>query len=108
MLQQIVALIIIVFFLARLFWQKKKNLIGYNEFYFWLVFWGLSALAVVFLKYIDIAVAKLGFSGSGIEILLYIAVIALFYFIFKLRMKLEKIERDMTKVVREISIINKK
>lgn len=108
MLQQVIALIVIVFFLARLFWQKRKNAIGYNEFYFWLVFWGASALAVVFLKYIDRAVAKLGFSGSGIEILLYIAVITLFYFIFRLRMRLEKVERDMTEIVREISINNKK
>lgn len=108
MLQQVIALIVIVFFLGRLFWQKRKNAIGYNEFYFWLVFWILSATAVVFLKYIDKAVAKLGFSGSGIEILLYIAVITLFYFIFRLRMRLEKIERDMTKIVREVSINNKK
>lgn len=108
MLQQIIALIVIVFFLARLFWQKKNNAIGYNEFYFWLVFWIFSALAMIFLKYIDKAVARLGFSGSGIEIMLYIAVITLFYFIFRLRMKLEKIERDMTEIVRAVSINNKK
>jgi len=108
MLQQVIALIVIAFFLSRLFWQKRKNAIGYNEFYFWLIFWSASAFAVVFLKYIDRAVAKLGFSGSGIEILLYVAVIALFYFIFRLRMKLEKIERGMTEIVRQISIKNKK
>ena len=53
-------------------------------------------------------VANLGFSGSGIDILLYIGIVVLIYFIFKLRIRLEKIEREITKIVREISLNNKK
>lgn len=104
MLQQTLALIIIAFFLSRLFWQKQKKQIGANEFIFWLIFWFLAAGAIIALKYIDKFVADLGFSGSGIDILLYIAVIILFYFVFRLRLKLEKIEKDITKIVREIAI----
>lgn len=108
MLQQILALIIIAFFLARLFWQKQKKQIGAGEFIFWLIFWLLVALAIIFLKWIDRLVADLGFSGSGIEVMLYIAVAILFYFIFRLRLRLEKIEKNITKIVREISLFNKK
>lgn len=104
MLQQIIALIIIAFFLARLFWQKKKNKLSANEFIFWLVFWSLAAMAIIFLKWIDRLVADLGFSGSGIEVLFYLGVVILFYFIFRLRIKLERIERDITRIVREISL----
>ncbi len=107
MLQQIIALIIIAFFASRLFWQKRKKRIGANEFIFWLVFWGLAALAVIFLKRIDAVVAELGFSGSGIEVLLYAGVVVLFYFIFRLRLRLEKIERDITKIVRELAVKDK-
>jgi hypothetical protein len=53
-------------------------------------------------------VASLGFSSSGIDILLYIGVISLFYFIFKLRLKLEKMENNITKLVRQEAIRNKK
>jgi len=104
MLQQIIALIIIAFFLARLFWQKQKKQINANEFIFWLVFWLLAAAAIVFLKLIDKLVSSLGFSGSGIDILFYIAIIILFYLIFKLRLRLVKIEKDITKLVRNIAI----
>lgn len=107
MLQQIIALIIIAFFAFRLLWQKRKKQIGANEFVFWLIFWILAALAVIFLKWIDALVAELGFSGSGIEVLLYAGVVVLFYFIFRLRLRLEKIERDITKIVRIIAVKNK-
>lgn len=107
MLQQIIALIIIAFFLARLYWQKQKNYIGANEFLFWLVFWLLAAALIIALKFIDRLVAGLGFSGSGIEVLLYLSVAVLFYFVFRLRLKLEKIEKDITKIVQNIALKGK-
>lgn len=107
MLQQTVALIIIVFFIARLYWQKKKNHIGVNEFLFWLVFWLLAAGLIVSLKLIDHLVAGLGFTGSGIEVLLYLSVAMLFYFVFRLRLKFEKIEKDITKIVKDIALKDK-
>ena len=103
MLQQVLALIIIIFFISRLFWQKKKGLLGINEFMFWLIFWVIAALAIVFIKWIDELVAGLGFTGSGIEVLLYLGVVILFYFIFRLRLRLEKIERNITEIVRSIA-----
>ncbi len=108
MFQQVIALIIIAFFLARLFWQKQKKQISANEFIFWLIFWLLAAGAVILLKWIDRAVASLGFTGTGIEVLLYLGIALLFYLVFKLRLRLEKIERDITKIIRAISIYDKK
>ncbi len=104
MFQQIIALIVIAFFLSRLFWQKQKKQISVNELVFWLIFWLLAATAIITLKWIDKLVANLGFSGSGIDILFYISVIILFYLIFKLRLRLVKIEKDITKLVRNIAI----
>jgi hypothetical protein len=104
MFQQLIALIIILFFLSRLFIQKRKKQIGANEFAFWLVFWLLAAGAIIFLKRIDALVAELGFSGTGIEVLFYAGVIILFYLIFRLRLRLERMERDITKIVRNLAI----
>ncbi len=107
MLQQIIALIIIAFFLARLFWQKQKNQLSANEFLFWLIFWLLAGLLIVGLKFIDRLVAELGFSGSGIQVLFYLSVAALFYLIFRVRLKMEKLERDITKLVKHIALKDK-
>lgn len=108
MLQQTIALIIIASILARLYWQKQKNYIGMNEFLFWLIFWILAAVLIISLKFLDKLVAGLGFSGSGIEVLLYLSAAVLFYFVFRLRLKLEKIEKDITKIVQNIALKDKK
>ena len=104
MFQQIFALLIIVFFLTRVFNQKQKKRISKNEFIFWLLFWIGAAVAIVFIKYLDKLVAYMGFSGSGINFLVYIAVLILFYFVFKMRLTLVKMEKNITDLTREISL----
>ncbi len=104
MFQQIFALLIIVFFVTRIIRQKQKNQITKNETILWLVFWSLAALAVIFIKTIDSIVAAMGFSGSGINFLIYIAVMILFYLIFKLRLKIVKLEKNITDITREIAL----
>ncbi len=104
MLQQIIAIFIIFFFVFRLIAQKKKNLISRNEFSLWLAFWSLAAGAIIFIKQIDRLVASLGFSGSGINFLIYISVLALFYLIFRLRLDLAKMDRNLTDIVRQITL----
>lgn len=104
MLQQIIAIIIIAFFLSRLIWQKKKKEIQAGEFIFWLFFWIFTGLAIALLKWIDRFVAFLGFTGSGIEVLIYIAVAILFYFIFRMRLRLEKMEKEITRLVSYLAI----
>ncbi|MBU0636700.1 MAG: DUF2304 family protein [Patescibacteria group bacterium] len=104
MIQQILALIIIAFFVARLFWQKQKKQIAIVEFVFWLFFWIFAGIAIIFLKWLDKIVAGFGFTASGIDSLLYLSIAVLFYLIFRLRLKLSKIERDITKIVRYIAL----
>jgi len=108
MFQRILALIIVLFFLSRLFWQKRKKQIGANEFIFWLIFWCLVGVLIFNLKQIDRIVAFLGFSASGIDILLYLGIAVLFYFIFRLRLRLEKMEKDITTIVRNMALKDKK
>lgn len=107
MLQQFLAIIIIAFIIFRLVEQKKKNNIGSNEFILWMFFWFSSVFVIIFIKQVDSLVAKLGFSSSGIEVLLYLSVVVLIYLVFRLRIRLERQEREITKIVREISLKDK-
>jgi hypothetical protein len=45
----------------------------------------------------------LGFYSSGINFLLYLAIIILFYLIFRLRLQILKMDRDISRLVEKIA-----
>lgn len=96
MWQQILALIAIIFFLLRLFRQKKRQEITGQEFLLWFIFWLLSAAAIIFIKQIDLLVKSLGFSGTAINFLVYLVVLALIYQVFHLRLVIAKMEKNLS------------
>ena len=108
MIQEIIALVIILAFLGRLGWQFYHDQIPKSQFLFSLIFWFISGLLIIFIHSIDQLAVRLGFSSSGIELLLYIAVALIFYWIFRLRLKLQKIDRQITKLTRSIALTNAK
>lgn len=108
MFQQLLALIFVIFFLFRLIWQKRKKQIERNEFIFWFIFWIIAGFAIIFIKKIDTFVANLGFSSSGINVLFYVGVVFLFYLVFRIRIRQERIERNITTIVREMALREKK
>lgn len=103
-IQRLIAFTAVGLMLARLLWQRKSGQVNLNEFMFWLLFWLLAGASIVFIKQIDNLVRRVGFGSTGINVLVYVSIVALFYFIFKLRIQLAKIEGEITKIVREISI----
>lgn len=98
MIQMLVAATVILFFLAKLYWQKRKGAVSLGEFIFWLIFWLVTLVLVLFLKQLDRLVASLGFSVPAVQVAAYLAIAVLFYFIFRVRLKLEKIEENLTKI----------
>ncbi len=105
MIQQLIALVLIAIFIWRLSEQNRSKKIGRNEFIFWLTFWLLAATAVIFIRQIDGFVTALGFS-SGINLLLYLTVMFLFYLVLKLRLSLAKLDANLTEIARTIALKN--
>ena len=103
-LQKVLATIIILLFVIQLFKQKNKKHINGAEFYLWLFFWIMAEAIIIFLPQLDALVKALGFSGEGIQVLLYLAVAILFYLIFNLRLKLWQMDRNLTKITEHLAL----
>ncbi len=104
MLQQILALIVIVFFLLRLFKQKNHKQINGSEFFLWLIFWLLALGAIVFIKQIDTLVAWLGFSGTAINVLVYLMMLALIYQVFSMRLSIAKMNKNISELNQALTL----
>lgn len=107
MTQQIIALLIIFYFIYQQTSLYKKQALSKNEYYFWLAFWLVASGMILAIHYIDALVLSLGFSASGISVLTELAVAILFYFIFRLRLRIAKLEKDITIIVEKIALEKK-
>ncbi len=103
MIIKLVITVFIIFVVSRISLRFKKNDITLREFLIWLLFWVLVAAAAWVPKRTDAIAQFLGVE-RGADLLVYVSIIVLFFIVFKLLTKIEKIDRDVTKIVREIAL----
>jgi len=100
---QYIATGIIVIILIQLLIQVLKDRTQLFKLLFWGIFWGI---ALIFIWLPTNTIDKLGqlFGvGRGIDVLVYLSIIFLFYYIFKQNEKINKLEKEVTRIVREIA-----
>ena len=104
---QIMASIFSLFALSRVILRAKDKKITNNELIFWLGIWISFIVIVLFPDIMSYIAIKLGIS-RGTDVILYGSVGVLFYLIFRLYVKIEETEREITTLVREKALEKKK
>jgi small membrane protein len=103
---QIIVDLFCLYAALRVVQKIKTRAISSRWGFFWLVFW-LGVGAVISLPWTtSLLAARLGVT-RGVDLVVYVSVIALFYLIFRLTLKIERLERNITKLVREIALKNR-
>lgn len=100
MLIQIILIAIIALIAIRLVAKYKSKELPLKNFLGWLAFWLTAVIAVIWPDLTARAANYVGI-GRGADLVVYLALIFLFYFIFRLLLRIEKMEKNLTKVVRE-------
>ena len=100
MIIKAIIILFILFVLWRTWLRFKVNDITNRELIIWLFFWFLVIIATLIPQKTDIIAQWLGV-GRGADLLVYISIIVLFFIAFRIIVKLEKIDRDITKLVRK-------
>ena len=100
---QIAALVVAVIHIARILslWKSKK--VPGKTAVFWFLIW-FAVLFIVFATPAIDALSKPIGVGRGIDLVVYISILILFYIIFQLNMKVDKLEREITRLVRESAL----
>ncbi len=102
--------IIIIIFVLLIFWQTflkfKKKEINILELLIWSIIWS-AIVFVVINPNIANFIANLVGVGRGADLVIYISIITIFYLLFRIIVKIERIERDITKIIRKIALDDK-
>jgi len=99
---RIVAVVFGIFALSRAFLRFRGKEIGISEFFFWSVTWLLLLLLAVFPQYTPIVSKQLGIE-RGVDVFVYGGVMLLFYLVFRIYVRLEKMDQGITRLVQEIA-----
>lgn len=106
MIIKFIIIIFVVVVLWRTFWRFKKNDITIQELILWSILWLVVAGATLVPRETDTIAQFVGVE-RGADLLVYLSILVLFFAVFKIIVKLEKIDRDITKIVRGVAV-NKK
>ncbi len=104
---QIILAVFVLFALSRAYLRYSEKKIKVAEFVFWIVIWGSAMVAALSPKTVSFFSNSIGI-GRPADLILYVAVILLFYLTFRSYVMIDEMEQKMTKVVREIAIDRQK
>ena len=80
--------------------KRKDGLLGPKGAIFWTIFWLVAAVAVWWPNSTTILANTFGI-GRGTDLVLYISLMIIFYILFRLNVKIEGLNRGLTKMVRK-------
>lgn len=101
-LLKLLIILFILFASSRVVLRYKNKEISYSGFLLWLCVWAVTLLAIL-LPDLSGKLAKILGIGRGVDSAFFIAILLLFYLTFRLYIKLDKIDRDLTTLSLEIS-----
>ena len=105
MLIQIITIIVVLFLITRVGIKLKRREITFREALFWALLWFGVGLVVLYPQITDRAASYIGLqTATGIDLVVYIAVGLAFYLIFRLFVHIERVERDITNIVRHLAL----
>lgn len=98
-IQVLISLFLLFAFLGTMVrFRERKITVGW--FVFWSLFW-IAGGVVVMVPEIMSRLATLVGVARGVDLVVYVAILALFYMVFRILVKIESLEHDITKVVRQ-------
>ncbi len=103
MLIEILVFVFVLFAWTRALLRFKEKKLDFKQLFFWTVIWLGISVAVFFQDWTTRISQLLGI-GRGSDFVVYVSVVLLFYLMFRLYVKAEKIEQDLTKVVRKVAL----
>ncbi|EKD93442.1 MAG: hypothetical protein ACD_28C00147G0002 [uncultured bacterium] len=100
---QIVVTLFVLFAASRIILQYKNENVSKRALIFWLIIWGIVTGVAFWPNLVDRLARYFGVS-RGIDVVVYFGLVALFYMIYRAYIKIEHLERDITKIVRSIAL----
>jgi hypothetical protein len=96
---QIFIVAFVIFAASRSILRFREGALGRGELALWLLFWSAVGVAALLPRVTEWFARLLGV-GRGVDAAIYVSIILLFYLVFRIFVRLDKIDHDLTLLVR--------
>ncbi len=103
-LLQLLIVLFALFALTRVILRYREKQITTTEFLLWIIIWISLVIVSAAPELLSLPSRLLGI-GRGVDVIIYLGLIGLFYLVFRLFVNLENQKRELTKLVREIALM---
>ncbi len=100
---EIIVIIFAVFALSRAVLRYKDSAISAKELVFWILIW-LAVIVLILVQDSLWFLTKIISIGRPVDLIIYASIVLLFYLLFRIYVKVDKMEQAITTLTREISI----
>ena len=100
---EVLLTLFVIFAWSRAFLRFRDKAINFKELAFWSLVW-IAIIVMVYLPGKATVLARLLGVGRGFDAMVFIAIVALFYAVYRLYVKSNELEQEMTRLVRDISL----
>lgn len=83
--------------------RYRQKRIGTLSFFLWLPLWGAIAVVILFPNTTVVVAGLLGI-GRGADLVLYLSILLLLYLLFRVIVRLERMDKDITTIVRSLAL----
>lgn len=104
---QVLITIALLWALSRAYLRWREKTVSAGALLFWFGIWSAAIYTVFYPDFTTFVAQVLGI-GRGADVVIYGSVIILFYLVFRLHVLLEDIRHDITRLVRDIALQEKK
>ncbi len=104
---QFFVLLFSVFAISRVILRARDKQIKLSQEIFWIVIW-VAAIVFAFIPNVTSRISNLIGIGRGMDFIMAISIVVLFYMVFRLYVYHRNVEENLTKLVRKVAIENPK
>lgn len=102
---QLVLLAFILFAISRVLLRAREKNLSNQAAFFWFLVW-VAALVGVLTPATTTRIASFFGVGRGVDVIVYISLVILFYLVFRIYVLIEDLRHEITFLVRQIALKN--
>lgn len=99
----IIGSLFIFFAWSRVLLRYRERSFGLLGFILWTLIWATLLVVLYLPETTEILARRLGI-GRGADLAIYISIVVLFYLVYRIYVKIDSLEQEITKAVREESL----